>query len=597
MLAYKTAGGIQLSESFQDIYQTIKSVAPIVGRALRTGQIFRPRCDLTEADPDILCEYDVAVPMSEGYSLTANVFRSRSSDRDGTRVPVVMCAHPYDNHKLPALGKTPFGGAPQQYRLIPQSGGRPTFSKLTSWESPDPNFWVAAGYAVVNLNLPGYANSGGPPTAFSEHQAKCYYEAIEWIAARDWCTGAVGLNGVSFLAITQFHVAACQHYGGPPPALRCISPWEGLTDTYRDIFMNGGIKEIGFPAFWWNTEVKGTINGDPARFIAAEGAKPTEFDREHPFYDDMWREKTAKLDEITVPMLVCASFSDHGLHTMGSFRAFERARSRHKWVYTHRTGKWVAYYSDEVQRLTRDFMDCFCKDDSTNGMLDIPPVRLEVRSTRDEIHAVRHEHEWPLARTQYKKLFLDTQALSLVPPVHAREHVYAARDGRATWNHIFQADTELSGYMKLRLWVEARAAKSTANPPDDMAIFVAVNKLDRAGQSVPFYGSVGSSHDMITRGCLRVSRRELDPDRSTDYHPVLKGTSEHKLTPGQIVPVDIELYPSATFFAAGEAIQLIVSANEIIPSPPYRRVVDYNRGLHVFHFGGEYDAFLQVPEV
>ena len=92
-----------------------------------------------------------------------------------------MCAHPYDNRLTPALKKTPLGGAPQQYRLIPQAG-MPVFSKQTSWESPDPNFWVPAGYAIVNMNLPGYASSGGPPSAFSEHQGKCYYEAIEWVA-------------------------------------------------------------------------------------------------------------------------------------------------------------------------------------------------------------------------------------------------------------------------------------------------------------------------------------------------------------------------------------------------------------------------------
>ena len=60
-------------------------------------------------------------------------------------------------------------------------------------------------------------------------------------------------------------------------------------------------------------------------------------------------------------MLVCASFSDHGLHTMGSFRAFEKAKSKHKWVYTHRTGKWVSYYSPEVQKMTKDFHGLFLK--------------------------------------------------------------------------------------------------------------------------------------------------------------------------------------------------------------------------------------------
>jgi putative CocE/NonD family hydrolase len=583
----------------KEITQFIQAVGPILGNALKSGQLFRPQCELTEPAPDILCEYDVKIPMSEGFSVTANIYRSKKTAENGEKVPVVMCAHPYDNHLTPALKKTPLGGPPQQYRLIPQAGGRPVFSKLASWESPDPNFWIPAGYAIVNMNLPGYANSEGPPSAFSEHQGKCYYEAIEWVAKQPWCSGKVGLNGVSYLAIAQFHVAACQAYGGPPPSLCCISPWEGLTDPYRDIFAFGGLPEIGFPAFWWITEVKPVINGTEEDFVKSEGSIPTEYLRLHPFYDDFWKAKAPKLEEITVPMLVCASFSDHGLHTMGSFRAFEKAKSKHKWVYTHRTGKWDSYYSPEVQKMTKDFMDCFLKDDVTSGFLDTPPVRLEVRSSLKEIHEVRHENEWPIARTQYTKLYLSEhpQALSLEKPEKQMEEVYPAKKGKALFNFMFTEDSELSGYMKLRVWVEARPVKAGEISPDDMAMFIAVNKLDRDGNTVHFFGSVGIAWDMVTRGFCKVSRRELDPVESTEWHPVLKGTSEQKLKAGEIVPVDIELYPSSAFFSAGETLQLIVASDEIIPSPPYKKSVDCNHGKHVLHFGGKYDSYLLVPKI
>lgn len=588
-----------MKEKITNIIRTFKAVGPILGNALKSGQLFHPQCELTEPDSNVLCEYDVNIPMSEGFSVTANIYRSKKAAEKGEKVPVVMCAHPYDNHLTPALEKTPLGGPPQQYRLIPQAGGKPVFSKLTSWESPDPNFWIPAGYAVVNMNLPGYANSEGPPSAFSEHQGKCYYEAIEWIAKQPWCSGKVGLNGVSFLAITQYHVAACQAYGGPPPSLCCISPWEGLTDVYRDIFCFGGLSEIGFLTFWWNTEVKPVINGTEEDFVKSEGSIATDYLINHPFYDEFWKGKAAKLEEITVPMLVCASFSDHGLHTMGSFRAFEKAKSKHKWVYTHRTGKWAAYYSPEVQKMTKDFMDCFLKDDTSSGFLDTPPVRLEVRFSRDEIHEVRYENEWPIVRTQYTKLYLSeqSQSLSLEKLEKQMEVVYPAKKGKALFNFKFTEDTELSGYMMLRVWVETRPGKAGEISPDDMAMFIAVNKLDREGNSVPFNGSVGSKVDMVTRGYCRVSRRELDPDESTEWHPVQKGASEQKLKAGEIVPIDIELYPSSTFFALGETLQLIIASDEIIPSPPYKKSVDCNHGQHVTHFGGKYDSYLLVPKI
>jgi len=588
-----------MHDDIKKLINTFEAVAPLVGNALKSGQLLKPQCELTEPDPDVLCEYDVKIPMSEGFSVTANIFRSKTSAEKGEKVPVIMCAHPYDNRLTPALKKTPLGGPPQQYRMITQAGGKPVFSKLTSWESPDPNFWIPAGYVIVNMNMPGYASSEGPPSAFSEHQGKCYYEAIEWAAKQPWCNGKVGLNGVSFLAISQYHVAACQAYGGPPPSLCCISPWEGLTDPYRDIFAFGGLPDIGFPTFWWATEVKPSINGTEEDFINSEGCIPTDYLKKHPFYDDFWKDKAAKLEEITVPMLVCASFSDHGLHTVGSFRAFEKAKSKYKWVYTHRTGKWVSYYSPEVQQMTKNFMDCFLKDDTSSGFLETPPVRLEVRSSLNEIHEVRYENEWPIARTQYTKLYLSEQpqSLSLAKPEKQMEVVYEGKKGKELFSFKFTEDIELSGYFKLRVWVEARPEREGENSPDDMAMFIAANKLDADGNTVHFNGSVGNAKDMVTRAWFRVSRRELDPVESTEWHPVLKGTSEQKLKAGEIVPVDIELYPSSAFFSAGETLQLIISGSEIIPSPPYKKDASFNHGKHVLHLGGKYDSYLLVPKI
>jgi predicted acyl esterase len=76
---------------------------------------------------------------------------------------------------------------------------------------------------------------------------------------------------------------------------------------------------------------------------------------------------------------------------------------------------------------------------------------------------------------------------------------------------------------------------------------------------------------------------------------VPSGTSKWPHEHGEIMPVEIALYPSSTFFDAGESLTLIVSAGEIIPSPPYRKDVGFNRGIHVIHCGGEHDSHLLVP--
>jgi predicted acyl esterase len=222
---------------------------------------------------------------------------------------------------------------------------------------------------------------------------------------------------------------------------------------------------------------------------------------------------------------------------------------------------------------------------------------LEVRSKRDEIHEVRYENEWPIARTKYTKLHLNEQlrSLSLDHPEKQMEVVYSAKKGQAIFDFKFTEATELSGYMKLRVSVEARPGKTGEKSPDDMALFIAINKLDQDGNSVHFNGSVGINEDMVTRGWCKVSRRELDPVESTEWHPVQTGDSEQKLKAGEIVPVDIELYPSSTFFAAGESLQLIVAPDEIISSTPYKKSTACNHGNHVLHFGGRYDSYLLIP--
>ena len=580
----------------RETVKTIQAAWPMLKQAVRSGQLFRPQCILEEADPDVKCEYDVEVRISKGYSLTANVFRSKKRSVAGFPDPVIMCAHPYDNHITPALGKTPLGGPPQQYRLIPQGQPQPRFSKLTSWESPDPNFWVAEGYTLVNLNLPGYANSGGPASIISADQGADYREAIEWVGRQDWCTGAVGLLGVSYLAISQFHAAASTYSGNQPSALKCMVPWEGLTDLYRDVACPGGVTGSGFLNFWWHTEVKETLSQPIEDFLKTEQAIPPEVIRIHPLMDAYWEDKAMALETIEIPMLVCGSFSDHELHTRGSHRAFERVSSSQKWLYTHRGGKWSEFYSEQASAFIKDFMDHFLKG-ASNQFDTAKPVRLEVRRSREEVHAVRWEDEWPLARTDYRKLYLSKNNLKEEPVSTAAELSYSGMHGSVEFDYRFEVGTEVSGFMNLRLWVEVRPESEGGRCPDDMILCVVADKLDENGKSVRFNGTIGISNDVVTRGYLRVSRRDIDSTHSTPWRVELSGRSEQPLHPGDIVPIDVTLQPSATYFREGERLRLVVASYEPCPSPVFTKDLTANFGTHILHFGGKYDACLSLPVI
>ncbi len=57
-----------------NIIRIFQAVGPLVGNAVKSGQLFNPQAELTEPDPDILCEYDVRIPISEGFDVTETSF-------------------------------------------------------------------------------------------------------------------------------------------------------------------------------------------------------------------------------------------------------------------------------------------------------------------------------------------------------------------------------------------------------------------------------------------------------------------------------------------------------------------------------------------
>jgi len=231
-----------------------------------------------------------------------------------------------------------------------------------------------------------------------------------------------------------------------------------------------------------------------------------------------------------------------------------------------------------------------------------PKVRLEARE-RYFIGSLREENEWPIARTEYRRLYLDAKhgAMQSSPPREASSCSYNAMGSgpgvhRAEFEIAFAEPTELIGHMKLKVFMAADGA-------DDMDIFVGVYKFDASGNFVPFAFYAFFDDGPVALGWLRASHRELDRERSTEYRPVLAHRRELKLKPGEIVPLEVEVWPSGTRFEAGEKLKLIVQGTDLqkysrAVAPIYYRHEDtVNRGNHVVHTGGQYDSHLLVPVI
>lgn len=532
----------------------------------RIGRFFRPPVTITPAPKNGIFERDVEIRMRDGVILRANVFRPM----DQGRFPVIMCAHPYGKDHLPSPGKPLF-----QYRLMQQSVPI-SHSAWTGWEGPDPAQWVPQGYVVVNVDLRGFGKSEGSSSLLSQQEGEDYHDSIEWAALQPWSTGKVGLNGVSYLALAQWRAAATR-----PPSLAAICPWEGFSDLYRDLARPGGIQENGFFKLW--------AQGVKRMAHTPLGLRKQQVEREN--FDEWWQSCVPDLAAINVPALICASFSDQLLHTGGSFRAFDRIGSKQKWLFAHRAPKWGTYYSAEAQALQTRFFDHFLKG-LQNGFELTPSVHIKVHSTGDTINCTLNTNHWPPDEVQPVSLFLHPDnTLNQATSTQGRT-CFDMPNGRSTFLWTVPHDMMLIGKMRLKLFLEVADA-------DDVAIFVCVRKFSQ-GREIPFEGSYGFPLDNVTKGWLKASKRALGPVADSIWDVPLTFEKKELLSPGEIVPIDMPLMESATFFQAGDLLRLDIQArwpssfNPLTGNFPsaYEKS---NKGTCLLHLGGKHSAQLIVP--
>jgi uncharacterized protein len=507
--------------------------------------------------------------MRDGARIYIDIYRpGNSSD---ARVPVLLGWSPYGKHNTADCLPWPEAGVATGW-----------ISQYTAFEAPDPLYWCGQGYAVVYPDPRGSWYSEGELRHGGVGEAEDCYDLIEWLGVQSWSNGRVGMTGVSYLAAAQWFVAPLH-----PPHLAAINPCEGFSDWYREFAYHGGIPETSFvPRGSANLQWSVTRTEDTAANVRA-----------HPLYDDYWASKEADLAAIVVPAYVVASWSDQGLHTRGTLEAYRKLSSPHKWLEVHGQKKWQHYYEPRSIAKQRQFFDHFLKDEAT-ALDRWPRVSIEVREAAT-LGTWRAEAEWPLSRTVYRPLFLDARNGTLrdSAPAVAAQIGYDPQEpqGRGVFDYHCAHDLELTGAMKLHLWVEAQGA-------DDMDLFVAIEKLDAGGRRVPFVFYAMNENGPLALGWLRVSHRALDPTRSRPEQPVHSHLAEQRLSAGERVSVDIEIWPSATQFHKGETLRLVIQGRDIpeasVPNGPTARHEETrNRGRHLLHTGGAFDAFLLIPEI
>lgn len=511
------------------------------------------------AEEGIECMQDVPVKMRDGVTIYVDIYKPVGEGK----VPLIISWSFY--------GKRPFEGQNEwQIMGVPPQ----TVSNMSKFESPDPGYWCRRGYAVANVDPRGIGHSEGDFIQFGTQDGMDGYDFIEWAAEQPWCNGRCALSGNSCVAMTQWRIASqC------PPHLACFAPWEGTSDMYRESLCEGGIPAHSFVSLVMKDAVGPNYIDDTPENLG-----------KYPFINcTYWKDKDPIWENIKIPVYVTACWNH--FHLRGSINGFRKVKSPKKWLRAHRNFEWPDAYSNENLQDLEKFFARYLKLER-NGWELTPKVRLEVQDVYDiNYQTNRPEENFPLKRTQYNKLYLDATDMSMkTEPVSVESKAsYDSETEAITFDYSFDEDTELTGYMKLRLYVEAESY-------NDMDLFINVQKLSTEGEFLPIT-LFGEPHPGVW-GKMRVSRRKLNEKLSTDYCPVQAHTCDEKIKPGEIVPVDIEINPTSRFWHKGQQIRVQIAGRYIREGwfEPLHWDTD-NKGRHIIHTGGQYESFLQIPVI
>ena len=493
------------------------------------------------------------------------------SARDG--VPIgVRVYRPEGNGPYPAL----FAASPYRFdnNILPAS---PQFL----WRETGPiDFYAENGYAFVHMDVRGSGRSGGSFDFLGRNDQNDLYDVIEWVGRQAWCNGKVGGIGQSYFCMLQWFMGAVA-----PPSLACLGAHDGLSDLYRAGCYHGGIPCDFFPGYWWyqNRFINRYPASGPSR---DQDTDLTAMIAAHPLNDEFWRERSAWdiLDRIKVPLYSSGVWAKMQLHTRGNIDGYLRAQGPKKLRMSGVPNAWAAAAEfasvDFHKRVLLAFYDHYLKGEKTD-YLARPNVEYAVRGS----NAVRRSESWPPPEVRYTSLYLSPAASGSVTSLNDGILTRATPSGAASTSYSYPnpgwvagvvgfgpagppggfdpirrvltftgeplaQDLEIAGPIKLVLHLSSSAA--------DTDVFVKLSDQfsqapeDRAKGLNPFA-------ELVTRGWLRASHREIDAAHTSDMVPRYTHRNPQPLAPGAVYKLEISLEPMAYLFRQGHRIRLEIA--------------------------------------
>jgi putative CocE/NonD family hydrolase len=572
---------------------------------------------------------DVKIPLQNGLYVYADVFRPA---KDG-QFPVIMNCGPYGrafyHHSIADDADFDAHENMEEGYFHGNADGQ-IFENHETANTVD---WVPHDYVLVRVDGPGSGKNPGTLAPFGIETAEAFRDAIDWAGVQSWCNGNVGLWGMSYYAMSQHAAASLQ-----PKHLKAMIAIGTDVDLYDEVAYTGGILNEEFFTHWYKAGVLAAVCGEPnaVDFIGLlKAATFRDSDTSIAFGPRSTILMSPDMSNVKVPLwaVACTTHMAH-FHQLGSSEAYLATPTSAKKI-----DFWEDWFTKPYSRAAiadhRKFFDHWLKG-IDNGIMETPPVRLEVRSGNGASY-LQEENEWPIARTTYPQWFFDATPadwpgdayrkdflrLSQTPPTVAGEAEYSAeiplemrtgmppcflpvkppavleiwKTGIAFISEPMTEDMVFAGYGKAKLWVSSSSG--------DMDIFLSLRVLDENGQEVDFAGPTTMGMNVpnypLAKGWLKVSHRTIDTARSTAY--TVKHTHRKAdyapLANNEVVPVEIEIIPNTALIRKGYRLRVDIQPFDGVDHGP-RHGYDaaYHDGArNTIYTGPDRPGFIQLPIV
>jgi hypothetical protein len=533
---------------------------------------------------------NVAIPMSDGTVMRANVFLPSSTGR----FPTVLTVTGYNKDAANPTGQDCEG------------------SQGISSDEPS---LTEKGFAVMVMDDRGTGASGGKWEAWGQRTQEDYAQVLDWIQAQSWSDSRVATTGESYMGITSLLIAeadAVRVAEGKPRAVQAVWADIPMADAYRDVTFQGGALDSGFMPLWLglvtglsalppsslslNPQEAAAIyiehligNGefDVQKLLGATLGDESSYDG--PFY--RLRSPVTKAAQITVPVVIQGGWYD--LFQRGEPLLWESLKSSRDRVLIMSPHYHITKGPELEDPNMKEAWFSHWLMHTKNGVQKTPKINLY------SINGERWEHfkKFPLPKTSYKPLYLSSAAsgssplslhdgsLTSAPPeseVGDTEPLLPASSPCSRMTAQWTAgalsnpfcDTNNASYEATSLTYTSAPVQSATKVAGLITanIWASLSTTDATLVAVLSEVEPSGSSNQITAGYLLASQRAVDPALSTygpkhlmirPWHPFTK-ESQQGVTPNEPTEYKIEIYPTSDIVKPGNRLRLTIGTADTV---------------------------------